>query len=100
MKTLEEAKRLVPTKYKPLNDTIEVVIDVLGAHPIKYRTRTDRYEYSLKQERLPIEYRRMKLIKEVVRRCICIWLYRINDDEMWLKIAGDKEGDERRINLD
>lgn len=91
MKTLEEAKRLVPTKYKPLNDTIEVVIDVLGKHdPYKIiELVLDRYEYSLEAVEIA---NRVSVLNEVDLAKWCedvfaFWLYRINDDEMWLKIA-------------
>lgn len=101
MKTLEEAKRLVPTKYKPLNDTIEVVIDVLGKHdPYKIiELVLDRYEYSLEAVEIA---NRVSVLNEVDLAKWCedvfaFWLYRINDDEMWLKIAKEiKKGMEEK----
>lgn len=93
MKTLEEAKRLVPTKYKPLNDTIEVVIDVLGKHdPYKIIGLVlDRYEYSL--EAVEIANRVSVLNEDALAKwcedVFAFWLYRIENDEMWLDIARD-----------
>lgn len=91
MKTLEEAKRLVPTKYKPLNDTIEVVIDVLGKHdPYKIIGLVlDRYEYSY--EAVEIANRVSVLNEDALAKwcedVFAFWLYRIENDGMWLEIA-------------
>lgn len=101
MKILEEAKKLILTKYKPLNDTIEVVIDVLGKHD-PYRIIElilDKYEYGLEAVEIA---NRVFVLNEVdlakwCEEVFAFWLYRIRDDEMWLMIAKEiKKGMEEK----
>jgi len=91
MKTFEEAKKLVLTKYKPFNETVDIVMDVLVKYdPYKIiELILDKFEYSY--EAVEIANRVSVLNEDALAKwcedVFAFWLYRIENDGMWLEIA-------------